>query len=48
MAPNLRDLFSKPKEIMAGKLASIVSMLVSFSAHPASVNEAALPSSAPP
>ena len=39
MAPSLRGLFRQPKETMAGKLASILSTLVSFSAQPGTVDE---------
>mmetsp|Transcript_52367 Transcript_52367/g.109238 ORF Transcript_52367/g.109238 Transcript_52367/m.109238 type:complete len:504 (+) Transcript_52367:153-1664(+) len=38
IAPNLRHLFSKPKEIMALKLVNIVAMLVSLSSHPETVD----------
>eukprot|EP00292_Cryptomonas_paramecium_P005357 CAMPEP_0113671936 /NCGR_PEP_ID=MMETSP0038_2-20120614/5972_1 /TAXON_ID=2898 /ORGANISM="Cryptomonas paramecium" /LENGTH=425 /DNA_ID=CAMNT_0000588125 /DNA_START=203 /DNA_END=1478 /DNA_ORIENTATION=+ /assembly_acc=CAM_ASM_000170 len=39
IAPNLRHLFSKPKEIMAMKLVGIVGALVALSAHPETVDE---------
>ena len=39
MAPNLKGLFTKPKEMMAVKLVSIVGLLVSVSSSPATLDE---------